>query len=81
MGVCDTCGNEYDRTFVISRDRRSGTYDSFECAIQAWAPACNHCGCRIIGHGVDTEQGMFCCEHCARQATASAPSQTVGSDL
>lgn len=40
MGVCDTCGNEYDKKFVSSRDQR-----------------------------------------CGRKAVASAPSQTVGSDL
>ncbi|HKB23086.1 MAG TPA: hypothetical protein VKC99_09940 [Methyloceanibacter sp.] len=28
------------------------TFDSFECAIQALAPACPNCGNRIIGHGV-----------------------------
>jgi hypothetical protein len=24
---------------------------SLECAIQALAPTCEHCSCRIIGHG------------------------------
>jgi hypothetical protein len=25
-------------------------FDSFECAIQAMAPVCEHCHCRVIGH-------------------------------
>jgi hypothetical protein len=32
---------------------RTMTFDSFECAIQALAPTCPHCGNRIIGHGVE----------------------------
>ncbi len=32
MAVCDTCGNEYDKTFTLTRGQESGTFDSFECA-------------------------------------------------
>lgn len=35
MAICDTCGNDYDKTFTITRGERTGTYDSFECAIHA----------------------------------------------
>ncbi len=42
-------------------------FDSFECAIQALAPTCPHCGNRIIGHGVEHNGGIFCCVHCAKQ--------------
>ena len=51
MGTCDVCGNTYDKSFTITRDGRSATFDSFECAIHAMAPTCSRCGCRIIGHG------------------------------
>jgi hypothetical protein len=30
------------------------------------APVCPHCGCRIIGHGVEHNGTIFCCAHCAR---------------
>ena len=66
MATCDMCGNEYDKTFTITRGETSGTFDSFECAIALMAPACMHCGCRILGHGVEADDGMFCCAHCAR---------------
>ncbi|MDP9386039.1 MAG: hypothetical protein M3P50_12585 [Actinomycetota bacterium] len=67
MATCDTCGNEYDKAMTIDAPGRgSGTFDSFECAIQALAPQCGHCGCRIIGHGVEAGGRMFCCAHCAR---------------
>jgi len=68
MTTCDTCGNDYDKSFTISRGDESGTFDSFECAIQAMAPVCEHCGCRILGHGVESGEGIFCCAHCARQS-------------
>ncbi|MFS0868300.1 hypothetical protein AB3M83_13310 [Microbacterium sp. 179-B 1A2 NHS] len=66
MAVCDTCGNDDDKAFTLTRGDDTGTFDSFECAIHAMAPACAHCGCRIIGHGVETTGGMFCCANCAR---------------
>ena len=43
-------------------------FDSFECAIQALAPRCAHCGCRIIGHGTEASGKTFCCAHCAHEA-------------
>jgi hypothetical protein len=47
-------------------DGSSYTFDSFECAIQRLAPTCGHCGCRVIGHGVETTNEIFCCESCER---------------
>jgi hypothetical protein len=29
------------------------------------APVCEHCGVRIIGHGLEKNGVMFCCNHCA----------------
>jgi hypothetical protein len=34
------------------------------------APVCEHCTCRIIGHGVQAGDRFFCCAHCARMAGA-----------
>ena len=68
MATCDVCGNEYDKAFQVVRDGETGTYDSFECAIHAMAPICAHCGCRVIGHGVESEGRIFCCANCAEQA-------------
>ena len=68
MGRCDVCGNDYDKTFEIRMRGRTGTFDSFECAIHAMAPNCMHCGCKIIGHGVEADGRMFCCAHCATRA-------------
>ncbi|WP_424511275.1 hypothetical protein [Pseudonocardia endophytica] len=42
----------------------------FECAIHRMAPTCEHCGCRMIGHGVHAAGRFFCCRHCADTAVA-----------
>jgi len=67
MATCEVCGNEYDKAFEVVRDGESYTFDSFECAIHALAPTCEHCGCRVIGHGVEADGRVFCCAHCAAE--------------
>jgi hypothetical protein len=66
MDRCDNCGNEYDKSFQITLAGKSYTFDSFECAIHRLAPSCSHCGCKIVGHGVEGSGAIFCCAHCAR---------------
>ncbi|HEX6566268.1 MAG TPA: hypothetical protein VF020_18400 [Chthoniobacterales bacterium] len=68
MAKCETCGNDYDKAFEISIGREKHVFDSFECAIHALAPTCPHCGCRIIGHGMEKDKRIYCCAHCASQA-------------
>jgi hypothetical protein len=68
MAQCEVCGNDYDKPLSITVGGASHTFDSLECAIQALAPACAHCGCRIIGHGVEAGDKMYCCAHCARHS-------------
>jgi hypothetical protein len=68
MAKCERCGNEYDKTFTVTMAGREHIFDSFECAINALAPECAHCGCRVIGHGVEEDGRIFCCASCARQA-------------
>src|SRR5690242_7959355 len=66
QAVCEVCGNAYDKCLVIQMNGEAHVFDSFECAIHALAPTCAHCGCRILGHGMETEGVMYCCAHCAR---------------
>ncbi len=68
MAKCEVCGNEYDKAFEIIAAGARHTFDSFECAIQAIAPVCEHCECRVIGHGVEVSGRFFCCASCARAA-------------
>jgi nitrite reductase/ring-hydroxylating ferredoxin subunit len=65
MAKCELCGNEYDKAFTVEMDGESHTFDSFECAIHTLAPECAHCGCRVVGHGVESDGVIYCCAHCA----------------
>ena len=67
MAKCETCGNDYDKAFQVTMKGTSHTFDSFECAIQALAPTCPSCGTHIVGHGVEKDDTIFCCAHCARK--------------
>jgi len=67
MATCEVCGNDYDKSFEVIQAGASHTFDSFECAVHALAPRCAHCGCRVLGHGVETDSGIFCCVHCAKE--------------
>lgn len=68
MPQCEVCGNEYDKTFEVKMEKQTHIFDSFECAIQALAPTCSHCGCKIVGHGVEADDAFYCCAHCANKA-------------
>jgi hypothetical protein len=63
---CETCGNEYDKPLEIVTNGISHYFDSFECAIHKLAPTCDHCGCRIIGHGIEAGGTFYCCATCAK---------------
>jgi hypothetical protein len=64
---CEVCGNDYDKSFQVTTGEGTHVFDSFECAIHALAPRCAHCGCAIVGHGVEADGSVFCCAHCAQE--------------
>ena len=67
MPKCEVCGNDYHRSFEVVAAGVTHVFDSFECAIYRLAPACRHCGCKIVGHGIEAADGiLYCCAHCAR---------------
>ncbi len=65
--ICETCGNDYDKAFQVTLNGKNHIFDSFECAIQALAPTCAHCGTHVVGHGVEKDDTIYCCAHCAKQ--------------
>lgn len=71
MAQCEVCGNEYDKSFEIMAEGQRHVFDSFECAIHALAPTCHHCGCKIIGHGFESDHEFYCCANCANLAGVS----------
>ncbi len=82
MATCEVCGNDYWMSFEVRTVTGDvHVFDSFECAVHRLAPVCEHCQCRIIGHGVEVDGRFFCCAHCARASGAQHAEQirdTVG---
>jgi hypothetical protein len=77
VGTCEVCGNEYDKSFDVIESGKRHSFDSFECAIHVLAPICEHCSCRIIGHGVEAAGRFFCCAHCAKEGGAAGAKDRV----
>ena len=72
MATCSTCGNDYDKSFAVTTaDGQTYHFDSIECAAQQIAPSCEHCGTRILGHGLEANDRYFCCDHCAQKSGVS----------
>jgi hypothetical protein len=67
MATCEVCGNDYDKSFEVLIAGETHVFDSFECAAHALAPRCEHCGCTVLGHGVEAGEAIFCCAHCAEE--------------
>ena len=67
MAQCEVCGNDYYLAFQVTAAGATHTFDSFECAIHKLAPVCDHCGIKVVGHGVEANGTFYCCAHCARR--------------
>jgi len=77
MAKCEVCGNDYHLSFEVITAGQRHVFDSFECAIHKLAPVCAHCGCRVIGHGIEGKNEIYCCANCARQAGVSGAADHV----
>jgi hypothetical protein len=77
MARCEVCGNDYYRSFQVVTGGHTHTFDSFECAIHQLAPICEHCGCKIVGHGTESDGTFYCCAHCARESGVTAVADHV----
>jgi len=79
MARCEVCGNEYDKSIEVTAAGVTHVFDSFECAIHLMAPICEHCGCKVVGHGVEVHGRFYCCAHCARTSEGiDEPTDRVG---
>ncbi|GIG61050.1 hypothetical protein Lfu02_54220 [Longispora fulva] len=72
MAICEVCGNDYWMSFEVHTvGGNVHVFDSMECAAHRLAPICEHCRCRVLGHGVEVDGRFFCCGHCARSSGLS----------
>lgn len=65
MARCEVCGNDYDKALEVRAAGSTHVFDCFECAIHQMAPVCQHCGVKVVGHGVEADGSFFCGAHCA----------------
>jgi hypothetical protein len=72
VATCEVCGNDYDKPIEVSAAGARHTFDCFECAIHMMAPVCEHCGVKIVGHGVEAEGHFYCCASCAASVGVTA---------
>ena len=77
MVTCEVCGNQYDKAMEIKIGNHPHFFDCFECAIHALAPVCGNCGCRIVGHGVECDEEIYCGAHCASQGGVEGATDRV----
>ncbi len=68
----EVCGSRYDEAFQGIAAGVPHWFDAFECAIHAIAPVCEHCGCKIVGHGMEAGGHCYCCAPCAAEAGQGA---------
>jgi hypothetical protein len=66
------CGHEYDKAFFVVMGGKAHTFDCFECAIYRLAPLCAHCGCRVVGRGLERQGTFYCGAHCANSANRAS---------
>jgi hypothetical protein len=78
VATCEVCGNDYDKAFEVTLAGESHVFDCFECAIHRLAPTCEHCGCKVIGHGAEVAGRFFCCAHCARESEGAKSGLQTG---
>jgi hypothetical protein len=75
MATCEVCGNDYDKAIEVVAAGARHVFDSFECAVARMAPVCEHCGIKVIGHGVEVDGRFFCSAHCAREVMGTVAAQ------
>lgn len=64
MALCETCGNEYEKSFQVILAGEKHNFDSFECARAHLRPLpMPHRESRRRANGT-----MYCCMHCAEAA-------------
>jgi hypothetical protein len=70
MAQCEVCSNKYDKGLEVMLPGRDIRLTALS-ARSGDGPACEHCGCNVIGYGIEVSGRFFCCAHCAKAATSA----------
>ena len=66
MASCEVCGNDYRLSFEVHAAGSGARVRQLRVRHPCAAPVCEHCGVKVIGHGVEADGTFFCCASCAR---------------
>lgn len=73
---CEVCGNR-DQCFEVHLGGERHVFDSFECAMHAFAPHCARCGSELLGHGIVVADSLYCSYECAHEYEARQYEQRI----
>ncbi len=65
MEQCEVCGKEYNERFDGRMNGWEHITDCFAVLLEVLAPRCAICGGAVTGPGLDEDQSIYCCGHCA----------------
>ena len=65
QAVCEVCGQNQEKCFVVYLGGERHVFDSFECAIHGLLPTCSQCGRIIFDSGVWIGGMLYCQFPCA----------------
>jgi len=74
---CELCGNDHGQCFEVRLGGERHVFDSFECAMRAFAPRCGHCGCELLDHGIVVGDSLYCSYECANDHTSENEQQLM----
>ena len=63
--TCEVCGNSKDECFEVHLGGERHVFDSFECAIRAFSPRCEHCGSELLDDRIVVADALYCSYQCA----------------
>jgi len=78
MARCEVCGNEFTKPVTVEWNGEQKTVDSFECAVQALAPRCEHCGQPVMNQSIQDDAPFYCCSVCEQKAQQKAQPAAAG---
>ena len=67
---CEVCGSNQGQCFEIHLGGERHVFDSFECAMRAFAPRCGHCGGKLLEHDIVVGDTLYCSTECAHEHSA-----------
>lgn len=73
---CEVCGNSGE-CFEVYLGGERHVFDSFECAMRAFAPRCANCGGELLGRGIVLADTVYCSYQCAHDHSAQEYEQNI----